>query len=256
MIEIFAGAILYGELDPGLIEISDFGDQGVADVLVLDDYQCLNQVVWFQAEGHRPERRNHLLFVGLFQRDYVYIQKGARLEKRDCFFQLLVETVIERYSRVAGKPAMRGKGAVLRSRVRQVIGRSFHMAALTGCKVAGVEGQGVPPGELGALPLVVGRKSADKLVVVQRIWQIGLMAGAAEFRSPIEALHHRLRVALRMLVYILVWDLAWEAIPFFVYHHRRNTHHETAVPLNRLQFLDRVAGGAGEPILIHLPVDL
>ena len=36
--ERFAGAVLDGEVDPGLVEVSQLGDEGVGDAFVLDDY--------------------------------------------------------------------------------------------------------------------------------------------------------------------------------------------------------------------------
>src|SRR5580658_230576 len=119
------------------------------------------------------------------------------------------------------------------------------MAALTGGKASRVKGQGITVGELGVLPLVINRKSADELVIVQRTRQVGLMTGGTEFRRLIERLHDGLRVTLRMLQDIAEWNFAGNAVAFLVYHDCGHTHHIATIPGGRLQSLDRMAGGAG-----------
>ena len=63
-------------------------------------------------------------------------------------------------------------------------------------------------------------------------------------------------MAVGVLQYLVVRNFPRNAVSFFVHHHRRNAHHKTAIPLDRLQLLDGVAGGAGEAVLVHLPINL
>ena len=54
--EGFAGAVLDGEVDPGLVEVALLGDEGVADALVLDDDVGDQGFAGCEGEGGKAER--------------------------------------------------------------------------------------------------------------------------------------------------------------------------------------------------------
>src|ERR1700691_2039678 len=113
---------------------------------------------------------------------------------------------------------MRREQSCLRAVVGQSGRYARHVAALTGGKASRVKGQRITVGELGVLPLVINRKSADELVIVQRTRQVGLMTGGTELRPLIERLHDGLRVTFRMLQDVAEWNLAGNAVAFLVHH--------------------------------------
>jgi hypothetical protein len=130
------------------------------------------------------------------------------------------------------------------------------VAALTGSEIRGVKCQRSALGEFRVLPLVINGEGADELVLVQRIREVGLMAGGAEFRRPIERLHDRLGVTLGMLEDVAKGNLARDTLAVFVYHHRRDAHHIAAIAGGGLQPLDRVTGGTGQAVLVKGAVDV
>ncbi len=60
-----------------------------------------------------------------------------------------------------------------------------------------------------------------------------------------------------MLKNLFEGNLAWDAIPLFVHDYRRHAHFKSGIAVRGVEFLDRVAGGASEPVGIELgAVDL
>src|ERR1700677_5167004 len=106
------------------------------------------------------------------------------------------------------------------------------------------------------MPFVVYGKCADEFVVVQSIRKVGLVAGRAKLRGAVEVLHHGCGVALRMREDLLVGDFAGNALTVFVDYYRGHAENKAAISHRRLQFLNRVAGEAGQTVLIEVPIDL
>ena len=115
VIDLLAAGVLYREFDPCLIEIAYFGNQRVADVLVLDHDIGLDRIVRSEAEyGDLAQRSDQLRRrPALPERKDIHVEIVAGAQKLDCLLQLLIEAVIERNGCVAGQPSMRGKGTVL-----------------------------------------------------------------------------------------------------------------------------------------------
>ena len=151
---------------------------------------------------------------------------------------------------------MRRKRSVLRAVVMQSGSFTTHVAVLACSEVRGVKGQRVALGELRVLPLVINGKGADELVIVQRVGQVGLVAGGTEFRRPVKRLHDRLRVTLGMLEDIAKRNLAGNSLAVLVYHHRGNAHDVTAVTRSGLQLLDRMTGGASQTVSVKRAIDV
>ncbi len=230
VIDILPGGIFYHNLDPCLVEIANLGNERVANILVLDDDECLHHLVWLQAKWDGAKGSDHFVVAGLFQRENVHVEERAALKELNCFLQLLVEAVIERYRRVSRQPAMRRQLPLLRAVVGQSGCCAMHVAVLTWTEVRLVESQRIALGELGVLPLVIDGKSTDELVIVERTRQVGFMAGGTEFRRLIKRLHDGPRVTLRMLQDIAERNLAGHAIALLVHHYGRLTHHKAAIP--------------------------
>src|SRR5208282_4318558 len=93
---------------------------------------------------------------------------------------------------------MRRERSALRAIIRQSGRGPAHVAALTRSEVGRIKSQGVALRELGVLPLIINGEGADELVLVQRIWQVSLVAGGAEFRLPIKRLHYGFGVTFGM----------------------------------------------------------
>ena len=130
------------------------------------------------------------------------------------------------------------------------------MAFLAGGEIGGVEGQRIALREFRILPLVVGGKCANQLVVIQHRRQVGLVTGGAEFRRVVEVLHHRLGVPVEMRDDLRVRHHAGNAVALLIDHHRRHAHHKTAIAKFGCNALDGVAGRAGQAIFIELAVHL
>ena len=82
------------------------------------------------------------------------------------------------------------------------------------------------------------------------------MASGTKLRCPVQAVHHRERMTLRMIHDFFVGHLTGDAIALLVDHHGRDSHYESAIALRRFQFGDGVASGAGHSIFIKRPVYL
>ncbi len=140
---------------------------------------------------------------------------------------------------------MRSQRAVFRSVIGQTDGLSVHVAALARGEITRIEGKRVALGKLRVLPFVVCGKRANPFIVVELRRQVRLVACGAEFRCGIKVLHHGLSVPVEMCENLSVGNDARYAVPLFIHHHRRHTHHKTAVSELRVCFLDRVTGHAG-----------
>ena len=79
VIDILPGGVLYQDLDPCLVKIAHFGNQRVANVLVLDDDVGLDHVVWLQPKGHGAKGRDHCVLARLFQRENIDVEESAPL---------------------------------------------------------------------------------------------------------------------------------------------------------------------------------
>ena len=143
VIDVVSGGVLDGDLDPGFVEIADFGDQRVTDVFVLDDDIGCDDVVRLKLKGNGAEGRDHVVVAGFFQSENINVEVIAGFEKLDGFLELLVETVIEGNGGVSGEPAMRGEGAVLGAVVVEYGWCATHVAALTGSEISGIKSERV-----------------------------------------------------------------------------------------------------------------
>ena len=256
VIDVVSGGVFDGDLDPGFVEIANFGDQRVTDVFVLDDDVGGDDAVWLKLKGNGAEGRDHVVIAGFFQSENVDVEVIAGFEELDRFLELLVEAVVVGNCGVSGEPAMRGEGAALGAVVVEDGWRATHVAALARSEVSGIKSERVALGEFGILPFVKDGEGADEFVFVERIGEIGFVAGGAEFRRAIERLHDGFGVTLGMLEDFAELNLAGNAIAVFIGHYRGHAHLIAAIARGGLQALDGMTGGAGEAVFIEGAIDM
>ncbi len=114
--EGLAGAVLHGEVDPGLVEVALLGDEGVADAFVLDDDVSDERGAGREGEAGEAEGGDEDLIFGrglggfVFEGEEVDVEDafavGAVLEEVDEFLCLFVVMVVGRHEGVAADPAV------------------------------------------------------------------------------------------------------------------------------------------------------
>ena len=190
----FAGGILDGEVDPGLVEIALLGDDGVADAFVLDDDVGGEGFTGSDGEAGEAEGRDQDLIAAggggafLFESKDIDIEDtfavDAVAEKVDELGGLGGEVVVGGDEGIASEPAMRSEVAVLCAGIVGGFSIARHVAGLAGGDgVFAVERERRLLAEGGALPLVVDGEGAEPLVVVELGGDVGFMAGGAELGS-------------------------------------------------------------------------
>ena len=264
--ENFAGAVLDGEVDPGLVEVALLGDVGVGDALVLDDDVGDEGFAGGDGEGDKAERGDERGAAGRLRwDDGVFFFEGEDVDVEDAFtveavleevdelLRLLVELVVGGVETVAAEPAMRDKRAVLGAGVLRVGGERLagHVAGLAGGDgVFAVEGEGRLFCEAGALPFVVDGEGAKEFVVVERAGDGGLVAGGAEFGGLEERAHHSLFVAIEVRENFGIRDGTRYRLTLFVDEDCGHSH-DVAAGAGGVRRLDGVADGAGDAFLLE-----
>ena len=74
MIDFFSRAIFCYKLYPCFIKIANLGNQGMADILILNYDQSFNLIVRLELECFRSKRGNHVVLPVYQKREEIYVQ--------------------------------------------------------------------------------------------------------------------------------------------------------------------------------------
>ena len=109
------------------------------------------------------------------------------------------------------------------------------MTSLASGEVGVIEVERIALRKLRLLPLVVGGKGANEFVVVERTWQIGLVASCAKLRRMQKVVHHRFRMTLGILENHIERNHAGNALSLLVHDHRGYAHLDAGISVGRVQ---------------------
>ena len=240
---------------PCFVEVANLGDEGVADVFVLQNDVGLDGFTGVEVERLGAERGDEFAVQSFADGKDIDVEIIAGTKEVNRLFELFAEAVVEGDGGVAGRPAMGDQGTIFGAGLRERGGCALHVAALAGGVVGLVEGERIALRELGILPFVIGGEGANFFVLIQRLGQVGFVTCGAELGLLQEGLHDGFGVTVQVGEDLGVGRNTRKTIAFIVDEHSGDAHGVAAVTEWRLNLLDGVAGHAGKAILVELTIN-
>ena len=144
VINRLARRILRFKLHPCFKQIPHFGNERMANILVLHHHDRFNRLARQNRKRHRTQRSKHLIRLRLPNRKKIHVQILARSQKLLRLRLLLIVAVIKRHRRIPCRPSVRSKRTFLRAVFLLLRYHPLHVTVLANLQIGLIEGQRRP----------------------------------------------------------------------------------------------------------------